>query len=238
MNKPFSNYPGGKEAPGVYQTIINQIPPHVNYIEGFVGNGSVLRHKKPAQGLNLGIDISRNVIGGWLDLNYPDFEFQLGSWFQFVTSQSFKKHLNHKETFMFLDPPYRFSSRKSGSKIYEHELTDSDHDYFLELVKQLDCKIAITHYPDSVYERELSDWRCIEFTSQTRQGKATELLFMNYDSPVALHDYSHLGADYREREKIRKKINRWLASLDRMPKKESLAIISAINERIVKGGSK
>ena len=41
-------YPGGKAAPGVYQTIINQIPPHHTYIEPFLGDGAVLRRIRPA----------------------------------------------------------------------------------------------------------------------------------------------------------------------------------------------
>jgi D12 class N6 adenine-specific DNA methyltransferase len=43
------SYPGGKNGAGVYQTIINQIPPHRVYIEAFAGSGAVLRHKRPAQ---------------------------------------------------------------------------------------------------------------------------------------------------------------------------------------------
>ncbi len=49
-------YPGGKNGPGVYQTLINQIPPHDTYIETHLGGGAVLRHKRPAA-LNIGIDL-------------------------------------------------------------------------------------------------------------------------------------------------------------------------------------
>ena len=44
------SYPGGKNGAGVYQAIINQMPPHQTYIEGFLGSGAVLRMKKPAIG--------------------------------------------------------------------------------------------------------------------------------------------------------------------------------------------
>ena len=40
-------YPGGKGGAGVYQTIINNIPPHDTYIEthlgSFAGEGEILR---------------------------------------------------------------------------------------------------------------------------------------------------------------------------------------------------
>jgi site-specific DNA-adenine methylase len=42
------SYPGGKGGAGVYQAIINQMPPHEVYIEPFLGAGSVLRTKRPA----------------------------------------------------------------------------------------------------------------------------------------------------------------------------------------------
>jgi site-specific DNA-adenine methylase len=41
-------YPGGKNGSGVYQQIINQIPPHEIYVEPFLGGGAILRMKKPA----------------------------------------------------------------------------------------------------------------------------------------------------------------------------------------------
>jgi hypothetical protein len=49
-------YPGGKNAPGVYHTIINLMPPHQTYIEPFLGAGAIMRLKRPAA-LNIGIDI-------------------------------------------------------------------------------------------------------------------------------------------------------------------------------------
>ncbi len=41
-------YPGGKNGAGVYQAIINQIPPHRVYVEAFAGSAAVFRHKLPA----------------------------------------------------------------------------------------------------------------------------------------------------------------------------------------------
>jgi DNA adenine methylase len=54
-------YPGGKNGAGVYQTIINLMPPHQVYIEPFLGGGAIMRLKRPAQ-LNIGIDLVASVI--------------------------------------------------------------------------------------------------------------------------------------------------------------------------------
>jgi DNA adenine methylase len=55
------SYPGGKNGAGVYQTIINLIPPHPVYIEPFLGGGAILRLKHPAA-LNIGIDLDAAAI--------------------------------------------------------------------------------------------------------------------------------------------------------------------------------
>jgi len=54
-------YPGGKEGEGVYQTIINLMPPHSTYIEPFLGGGAVMRMKRPAA-VNIGLDMDWDVI--------------------------------------------------------------------------------------------------------------------------------------------------------------------------------
>jgi DNA adenine methylase len=48
-------YPGGKNGAGVYQAIINRMPPHSVYIEPFLGGGALMRLKRPAA-LNIGLD--------------------------------------------------------------------------------------------------------------------------------------------------------------------------------------
>ena len=49
------SYPGEKHDSGVYQTLINLMPPHDTYIETFLGAGAVMCMKRPA-GINIGID--------------------------------------------------------------------------------------------------------------------------------------------------------------------------------------
>ena len=52
------SFPGGKNGAGVFQTLINLMPPHDVYVEAFIGGGAVMRQKKPAA-VNVGIDVDR-----------------------------------------------------------------------------------------------------------------------------------------------------------------------------------
>jgi len=55
-----------------------------------------------------------------------------------------------------------------------------------------------------------------------------EWLWMNYPEPIALHDYSYLGDNFRERERIKRKVSRWKAKLEKMDVLERRAILMAI----------
>lgn len=230
MQKPFQTYKGGKGAAGVHQAIINEIPPHFTYIEGCIGNGTVLRHKKEAA-LNIGLDLDDKVISKWIDLGFPlNFWFLKKSIFEFLKSKEFQRDWNKPGTFLFLDPPYLMSSRKRSDSIYKHEFTELDHERLIKAVLDLKCWVMITHYPCELYNNLLSDWRKIPFTSQNRIERTDEMMYCNYSEPMKLHDYSYLGEDSRQRERIRKKINRWVNKLSNLPTKEAMAIMAALEE--------
>src|SRR5262245_12409680 len=57
-------WPGGKDGAGVYQRLINQIPPHDLFISPFLGDCAVMRRKLPAAA-SIGIDKSRSNIERW-----------------------------------------------------------------------------------------------------------------------------------------------------------------------------
>ena len=62
------SYPGGKAGAGVFQQIINQIPPHRVYIEPFLGGGAVLLHKRLAVA-SIGIDCDTAACAWWKNGN-------------------------------------------------------------------------------------------------------------------------------------------------------------------------
>lgn len=219
------SYFGGKAGSGTYQTIINQIPPHELYVEGFAGMAAIFRKKRPAR-QSLLIEIDPSTINRLVGAGVHSGLIYSGSALDVL--KQFKGELDTRQTFIYLDPPYPRSSRKSDSK-YNFELTHDEHSALLKLIKSYQhARIAISTYPNNMYSHRLEDWRVIEFESQTRRGKSTEVLFMNYPEPDELHDYRYLGEDYRERERITRKLNRWQAKFSELAPLEQKAMIQRL----------
>lgn len=234
MDKPYQTYNGGKEADGTYQKIINRIPPHCIYIEAFLGNGAIYRHKKPAQ-WNIGIDKDTAVISGWEKLHLPGLTLintDAISWLgNFLPLAGILKDLGVR-VFIYLDPPYPKNSRKNPKNLYAHEMTDEQHGQLLKAIKLLSpyCIAMVSSYPNNLYDGCLPDWHTTTFQSQTRNGLATEKLWMNYATPAELHDYRYLGNDYRERERIKGILTRNTAKFKRMPDLERNALIESLKK--------
>lgn len=195
---------GGKGASGVCHHIINQIPEHTIYIEGFLGLGRVLRYKKPAI-RNVGIDMDSHILDLWNKAEYKDMNLEVlyNSFFSLANM----KELQQKDCFLYLDPPYPISTRKSSNK-YKHELSDKQHYNLLQIAKGLGCMVAISTYDNYLYQQELKDWRKIQFQAKTRGGVATETLYMNYKQPLPsqLHDTRFVGGNFRQREKTKRRL--------------------------------
>ena len=60
----------------------------------------------------------------------------------------------------------------------------------------------ISHYPCDLYDSILKNWNRFDFKSTTRRGLATDSIYYNYDLDGHLHDYSYIGANFRERESL------------------------------------
>jgi len=225
-------YPGGKAQPGIYQRIINQMPPHRVYIEAFLGGGAVMKAKRPAA-LNIGLDLDRSAIAGFGDkaliVGSGDTitgELQLieGDGIGFLDSYAWRG-----DELVYCDPPYLFSTRRQHRQIYRCEMEDKDHLRFLAVAKRIDAPVIISGYWSEMYARKLTGWRAISFQAVTHGGSlATEWLWMNYPEPTELHDYRYLGESFRERERIKRKIGRWVGKLVMMPILERRALSAAI----------
>lgn len=214
------SYPGGKAGAGVYQTIINQMPPHDVYVEPFVGAGAVMKLKRPAL-RNIAIDLSDDAAARWRD--YPGVEFHYRCGIGFL--ESFRPQGSE---LIYCDPPYLIGARRSGRRIYRHEMTDADHLRLLDALNRLRCNIIISGYRSDLYAHWLRGWRAITFQAMTRGGLAEEWLWCNFDQPTALHDYRYLGDDYRDRERIKRKCARWRAKFAGLDDLERLALLSAL----------
>jgi site-specific DNA-adenine methylase len=100
-------YPGGKGGSGVYQKIINLIPPHETYIEPFVGGGNIFERKSQAA-TSILIDRDPCIEQLWKQRCGPrgDVEIYCGNAIQFLKERQWVGN-----EFVYLDPPYVLSTR-------------------------------------------------------------------------------------------------------------------------------
>ena len=220
-------YPGSKGGSGVYQTIINTIPPHDIYIETHIGGGAIMRHKRPAPSGNIGIDIDPEIIDYWRK-NPP---FSSGFTIKHVDAISFLKSYPFKgNEFVYCDPPYLMETRKGGP-LYNFEYTREQHIELLSCIRNIPAMVMISGYKSQLYNDTLwGGWYSKSFEAQTRQGKATEWIWFNYPPPDQLHDYSFLGDSFRDRERIKRKQKRWINKLMKMSAVERNAMLRELNE--------
>ncbi len=228
---PYSTYYGGKAGAGVAQTIINHIRPHDVYMELFLGNCAVFRAKKPALDNTIN-DLDITVWSGWIDhrkAGHVPANTTITSVdaIDFLAGYPFLTQLRYC---IYLDPPYPIHSRRAGREQYACEMRDDDHRQLLKVIRYLpdNVDVLISTYENSIYAKLLADWHLVTFQAQTRQGMATEYLYMNYVPDGRLHDYRYLGQNRTDRQRIRRKIAREVARLNRLPVIERNAIVAAV----------
>jgi len=133
------------------------------------------------------------------------------------------------DEFVYVDPPYLMETRRQQRQLYRYEYSESQHIELLDCLKVLPCPVMVSGYWSKLYADMLAGWRVQSFEAWTRGNTpATEYLWMNYPRPLELHDYTHLGDNFRERERIKRKKARWVKRLKKMPLLERQAILSAI----------
>jgi DNA adenine methylase len=80
------------------------------------------------------------------------------------------------DTLHYVDPPYPMVAR-SGGKGYKHEFVDEAgrerHDELLEILLAAQGKVALSSYPNELYDRRLggAGWHLTMFKSQTQTAK-------------------------------------------------------------------
>jgi len=216
-------YPGAKGGSGVYQAIINEIPPHAVFIEAFVGSGQVTEHKRPAAS-TIVIDRDGAVVKRWK--GRPGIIAVHGDALEWLRARKW----NGNEV-VYCDPPYPLDTRSSPRNYYRHEFkTHKEHAALLALLTTLPCPVLVSGYNCPLYGNALWKWRRVDYTAQTRGGPRTESLWCNFPEPFALHDYRYLGGNFREREKIKRQKLRWRRRLERMDKLQRAAMLETLAE--------
>lgn len=83
-------------------------------------------------------------------------------------------------TCVYIDPPYVYNTRGAGKPIYEHEMTDSDHERLAELLHDSKSMFMLSGYPSKLYDRLYADWTCLTRKTQDVNAKTqTECLWLS-----------------------------------------------------------
>jgi len=215
-------YPGGKGGAGIYQKIINLMPPHRVYIEPFVGGGNIYARKKPAP-VNIVMDADERSLDYWKERRGAGDIVIHGDAIGFLRGFPWRG-----DELVYCDPPYVMAAR-SGRKIYKHEFTDQQHRDLVSILLTIPAAVMLSGYRNAIYDGTgLRDWHRFDFQAMTRGGLRTESLWMNFELPAVPAELTYLGADYRERERIKRKKARWAEKLAKLPLAEQMAIMEVL----------
>jgi DNA adenine methylase len=215
-------YPGGKGK--CYQRLISLMPPHEVYIESHLGGGAVLRHKRPAK-LSIGVDLDARMIDRWRTEHPGLCQLVHGAAEAFLSGYPFLGG-----ELVYADPPYLPETRRRA-KVYRHDYATADHAALLDLLLTLPCKVMLSGYDNAMYRERLAGWRCVAFDAKTQVDVRQECVWLNFDPPARLHDASHLGETFRDRQTIKRRHARLIDRFGRMDPVERNHLLALLGER-------
>lgn len=214
----MSSYFGSKAASGLCQNIIAMMPPHETYIETHLGGGAVMK-RKPRALNNIGIDIDPQVLTNFA-CDYPvrlvnDCAHQFLADYDFCGAE-----------LLYCDPPYLVQTRTSQRR-YRFDYTEQDHVQLLERLSSLPCPVIVSGYRSSLYEELLGSWNTVELQAMTRGGVRTEKLWFNFTID-RVHWASYAGKNFTDRQRIKRKAQRWGKKYQGLPRAERVAVLAAM----------
>lgn len=212
-------YPGGKGR--LWQDIVSLMPPHDTYIESHLGGGAVMRNKRPAR-TNIGIDIDPRAIRAAKIWDVPGLVLHNADATTFLAGYPFEGR-----ELVYADPPY-VAATKKNQRYYRYEYSDEDHSRLLDVLLKLDCRVMISGYASALYEQALRGWNVKELVNVSHAGPRHERIWANFEFSTDLHDYAPIGGSFRERERIRRRTDRWVRKLARLPDLERRAVLTAL----------
>jgi DNA adenine methylase len=220
-------YPGGKNGAGTWQRIIGLFPTHWNYAEPFVGSGAIFR-RKPSAASSFLIDLDPQVAEHWRRLAPPGAIVIHGDGIQWLEALA---GVFTSDWLIYLDPPYPRSSR-GRDRIYRYELAEAQHRRLLDLAASIAASVVVSSYWSPLYGAKLKDWWHDSFEAVTRWGgPKTEHVWCNFNPLEAPSpDSPYVGANFRERERVRRKVRRHVERFMTLPAFERRAILAALVE--------
>lgn len=149
---------------------------------------------------------------------------------KFVASSFFWMQNDPAATLIYADPPYPDDVRSTPGRIYEFELmAEAEHAELCDVLLSIPCKIMLSGYENELYNSKLKGWRKETIPTTNRAGhKVTETVWLNFPEPVELHDYEHVGDNFRDRWRFEKRLRNWTAQLIEMRPAERGAMIAKL----------
>jgi DNA adenine methylase len=218
-------YLGSKAASGAFQAIIALMPPHDTYIELFAGSGAILL-RKPSAARSIAVDLDPQCLS-LIRTTRPDVECVNQEAGSFLDGFNYA---GSGRILIYADPPYLHSTRTS-TKRYRYEMTDAHHRALLVRLRSwAPASIIVSGYPSRLYDDLLSDWHTVEFQAMTRGGPRTEKLWLNFAPHGSVQWSSFAGANFTDRQRIKRKALRWAENYRALPAGERLAVLAALLE--------
>jgi DNA adenine methylase len=217
------SYLGSKAASGAYQAIIAAMPAHDTYIETHLGSGAIMKYK-PRAARSIGIDIDGEVIKRFG--NIAGVELHHGDAVAFLRLFDYA---SAGRVLVYADPPYLHSTRTSRKR-YTHEYSVNDHKVLLSLLRELSftgVAVMLSGYPSALYDALLPDWRTLEFQVMSRGGVRTEKLWVSFADNSA-HWATFAGHNFTDRQRIKRKAQRWAENYRMLPSGERVAVLAAL----------
>ena len=191
-------YPGGKSK--TFHHVVNLIPPHDVYIEPFLGSAAVMKAKRPAT-RDIGVEVDPRV-HSHVRAELPRAEILLGD------GISYLRHFGFNGTeVVYCDPPYLPRTR-SQKRVYRFDLSEAAHERFLTTILATNARVLVSGYDNALYRGALGSWNTHRYQAKTHSGVRQEILWYNFERPVALHDYRYLGSNFRDRQNTRRRLRR------------------------------
>lgn len=135
------------------------------------------------------------------------------------------------DTVIYADPPYHPDTRRR-KRVYRCDYSIRDHERLLECLGSLPCKVMISGYASPLYERHLAGWSVHRFQARTRVETREEWVWFNYPKPEVLHDNRHLGKNFREREVIRRRLERLRSRIGQLSVAEQMSLYGWLDEKL------
>jgi len=225
--QPNMYYPGNKNIPGLIHKIVNQIPVCKYFYEPFAGSAAVSKFLSVLPGMPAQFyvtDLNPAIIDSITYTSGIKASITNG----FTVINNIIEHGSGTDNFVFIDPPYYHSTRRSHTAIYKHEFSHADHVQLLKFVLQLRCNCMIIHPVCDLYDHALKSFRTIQLSIRYHNKTSIEKLYMNYPGPEQLLTYVFTGKDCWDRQRIKRKGDRLVQKLSTLPAMERNYIISRI----------